>query len=156
MPLYGTSIELSPSAFGKLAQLRPGFIMFYANWCPHCTAMVSTWEALHQKYKDRFSVMAMDCAAGTPKAEEVCRQFGVNGYPTIKIWNNGRLTDYSGGRDMKSLEQKLLSLGAMKSGGGKRITVSTTRHSCTGKTADGKACKRQPASKCKRCWQHKA
>lgn len=98
--------------------------MFYANWCPHCTAMVNTWKTLHQKYGREFSVLAIDCASGGAKIQQICAQLGVQGYPTIKVWNRGRLTDYNGSRELPALEAALRRLKAptpsVMSGGHRR------------------------------------
>jgi glutaredoxin len=137
--------------------------MFYANWCPHCTAMVDTWTALHEKYGIKYGIHAIDCAEEANK--EVCSKFGVTGFPTIKVWNQGQLTDYQGGRDIASLERTLLSLPKGKivpprmvmTGGGSRRRTSTRRRSlvkCTGKKSDKKPCKRNALPGKKRCWQH--
>lgn len=173
MPLYGKPIELSPSVFSNMAELKPGFIMFYANWCPHCTSMVLKWTALHKKYGKKYSVHAIDCASTDAANKEICSKFGVTGYPTIKLWHQGQLTDYDGGREFDDLEAALLKLEtgriipprmAQSGGGAKRRSSSRRRRvsprashasRCTGKTSDGKACKRDAIHGKKRCWQHK-
>jgi thiol-disulfide isomerase/thioredoxin len=165
MPLYSKPIELAPSAFSNMAALKPGFIMFYANWCPHCTSMVQTWTALHKKHGSKYSVHAIDCASTDAANKEICSKFGVSGYPTIKLWHQGQLTDYNGGREFDDLEAALLKLSpprmAQSGGGGKRRSSSRRRRisprasHCTGKTSEGKACKRDAIHGKKRCWQHK-
>jgi len=155
-PLYPKPIELSPSAFSDMEALKPGFIMFYANWCPHCTDMVIPWSALHKKYgRSKFSVHAIDCASTDAKNQEICSKFGVTGYPTIKVWNQGQLTDYEGGRKFVELEAALLALQTPRMAGGARRSPRRRRATrCTGKTADEKPCRRDAMHGKKRCWQH--
>ena len=35
--------------------------------------------------------------------EDLCSQNGVGGYPTIKVWKDGNVEDYQGGRDFEGL-----------------------------------------------------
>lgn len=59
---------------------------FYAHWCGHCKRFASTYKSLAESVKNWHSVVkvaALNCADELNK--DVCRQFGVTGYPTIRI-----------------------------------------------------------------------
>jgi len=80
--------------------------------------MKPAWDQLGSEYADSASVLIgdADCTAG---AKDLCEEYEVRGYPTIKYFNGEtgpKGEDYSGGRsfdDLKkfvqdSLEQKCL------------------------------------------------
>ncbi len=145
MALYKAPIEIKPNVLQNLHSLKPGLIMFYAHWCPHCQHMVGTWKQLHKKHCGQHSVLAINCAADSNQA--ICRQFNVQGYPTIKVLRNGKLSEYTGSRDFASLERELKKFALMSGGGG-------GCKKCTHKTADGSQCKRNASKGKRRCWQH--
>lgn len=124
MALYDASIELTPANFDLAAKKyknmnnKPGLIMFYAHWCPHCTTMVDTWKQLN-KSQPNHTVRAIDCALDANAA--VGKALGISGYPTIKkVDASGKLSDYEGARDLNSLKMALNSGG--QRGGARRRT----------------------------------
>lgn len=61
-------------------------VEFYAHWCGHCKRFAPTYKSLAESVRDWHSVVkiaALNCADELNK--DVCRQFGVRGYPTIKM-----------------------------------------------------------------------
>jgi len=66
--------------------------------------MKPSWDKLMSTYADSTSVMIadVDCTAG---GKSLCEKNGVTGYPSIKWGDPSKLTDYSGGREMKDLEK---------------------------------------------------
>jgi len=61
-------------------------VEFYAHWCGHCKRFSSTYKSLAESVKDWHSVVkvaALNCADELNK--DVCRLFGVRGYPTIRL-----------------------------------------------------------------------
>lgn len=74
------------------------FVKFFAPWCGHCKALAPHWTELSNTYKD-FVIAEVDCTAHG----SVCSKYGVNGYPTIKLFHNGSVYDYKGGRNTKAL-----------------------------------------------------
>jgi protein disulfide-isomerase A6 len=67
--------------------------------------MKPDWDKLGDEFAASSSVLIgdVDCTAS---GEELCKQFGISGYPTIKYFmgdsNSGE--DYRGGRDFDSLK----------------------------------------------------
>lgn len=69
---------------------------FFAPWCGHCKALAPQYEeaATELKGKD-ISLVKVDCTV----EEELCRDQGVEGYPTLKIFRGPESSKpYSGAR----------------------------------------------------------
>jgi len=73
-------------------------IEFYAPWCGHCKKLAPTWEELATKSKGKFNVAKVDCTV----EKDVCTEKGVRGYPTIKLFVEGQVHDYSGQRTIEA------------------------------------------------------
>jgi protein disulfide-isomerase A6 len=66
--------------------------------------MKPDWDSLMSDYEGDSSVVIgdVDCTVEA----ELCGKMGVQGYPTIKYWNDdGDAQAYQGGRDLDSLTQ---------------------------------------------------
>lgn len=89
------------------APRKSGIVLFYANWCPHCHTVMPIMNELAEKMNQerKFNDMmvgAIDCA--TPENDIVSDEMGIQGYPTIKIYNNGEYVgDYNGPREVPFL-----------------------------------------------------
>eukprot|EP00775_Hariotina_reticulata_P009043 gene9043-9214_t len=77
------------------------FVEFYAPWCGHCKALKPAWIESATQMKGRVKFGAVDCTGHA----STCGQYGVQGYPTIKIFgsNKNDPSAYNGGRDSGSL-----------------------------------------------------
>ena len=89
-------ITLTDSNFDKtvLDSGEMWLVEFYAPWCGHCKNLAPHWEKAATELKGKMKLGALDATVHNLKAG----QFGVNGYPTIKFFYNGDVTDYDGGR----------------------------------------------------------
>ena len=78
------------------------FIKFFAPWCGHCKAMAPAWEKLMKEFEDSPTALVakVDCTAG---GKEICKDYGVTGYPTIKYGDPADLQDYAGQREYDAL-----------------------------------------------------
>ena len=92
---------------------RSGLVMFYAPWCPHCTNMIPTLNKLanemsHDKNLSKRGLLgAVDCT----EQSDLARRMDVMGYPTIKIFRNGKYVgDYQGSRDARELKNFIVKL----------------------------------------------
>jgi len=94
-------LDLIDSNFdGELEDVDTALVMFYAPWCGHCKRLKPEFEkaATVLKANDPPVTLAkVDCTEG---GQDTCGRFQVSGYPTVKIFRNGELSqDYSGPRE---------------------------------------------------------
>nr|CAD7585621.1 unnamed protein product [Timema genevievae] len=94
-------IELTDSNFDSLVLNSEDMwlVEFYAPWCGHCKNLAPHWAKAASELKDKVKVGALDATVHTIKSN----QYGVQGYPTIKVFTAGKkdsssVTDYAGGR----------------------------------------------------------
>jgi thiol-disulfide isomerase/thioredoxin len=86
---------------------KSGLVLFYANWCPHCHTVIPIMNELAERINQEralndMMVGAIDCA--TPENDIISDEMGIQGYPTIKIYNNGEYVgDYNGPREVPFL-----------------------------------------------------
>ncbi|NXX86329.1 QSOX1 oxidase, partial [Urocolius indicus] len=62
-------------------------VEFFASWCGHCVHFAPTWRALADDLREwRPAVMlaAIDCA--DEANQQVCADFGITGFPTLKFF----------------------------------------------------------------------
>uniref|UniRef100_A0A8B9JTI6 protein disulfide-isomerase n=1 Tax=Astyanax mexicanus TaxID=7994 RepID=A0A8B9JTI6_ASTMX len=63
--------------------------------CGHCKKLAPEFETAAKRLKGVVTLAKVDCTSST----EVCGRFGVTGYPTLKIFRNGReSSSYDGPR----------------------------------------------------------
>ena len=56
---------------------------FFAPWCGHCKALAPKYEEAATELKAKnIPLVKVDCT----EEEEVCKNYGVEGYPTIKVF----------------------------------------------------------------------
>ncbi|PSR94311.1 thioredoxin-like protein, partial [Coniella lustricola] len=103
-------IDLMPSNFDKvvLDSGIPTLVEFYAPWCGHCKNLAPVYEelALSLEYaKSKVQVAKVDADA----EKDLGRKYGVQGFPTLKFFDGKSKdpSDYSGGRDLESLQSFL-------------------------------------------------
>ena len=78
-------------------------VLFYADWCGHCKSIHSDWDKASKKVKNKKVTMAkVNCGDESEEHAKIVKKYGVQGYPTIKLLNNGKVEDdYNGGRTHK-------------------------------------------------------
>ncbi|KAK2055012.1 thioredoxin-domain-containing protein [Colletotrichum caudatum] len=78
-------------------------VEFYAPWCGHCQNLKLAYEKAAKNLNGLAKVAAVDCDEETNKP--LCGQFGIQGFPTLKIVKPGKkpgkpvVEDYQGPRN---------------------------------------------------------
>eukprot|EP00049_Salpingoeca_infusionum_P017723 m.354122 g.354122 ORF g.354122 m.354122 type:complete len:443 (+) comp16922_c0_seq1:176-1504(+) len=93
-------VELDSSSFRSqvLESDAVWMVAFVAPWCGHCQRLKPDW-AKAAKAVDGVKFGQVDAT----QYQDLASQYGVRGYPTIKVFKAGRDEDYQGGRDASSL-----------------------------------------------------
>ncbi len=98
-------VELTDATFESdvINGKEPWLIEFYAPWCGHCKNLAPAWKAAATELAGAgFKIGAVDATVH----EKYSKQFGVQGFPTIKFFAPGR-TDapetYDGGRSKEEI-----------------------------------------------------
>ncbi|WVN89193.1 protein disulfide-isomerase domain [Cryptococcus depauperatus CBS 7841] len=89
-------LDLTETTFEKEIQDEDlALVEFFAPWCGHCKNLAPHYEEAATELKSKNIKLAkVDCTA----EQSLCGEFGVNGYPTLKVFRNGSPTDYAGPR----------------------------------------------------------
>ncbi|KAJ2954256.1 hypothetical protein O0L34_g2505 [Tuta absoluta] len=81
-----------------LRKVKHALVMFYAPWCGHCKSTKPEFVRAAERFASELMVAfaAVDCTAH----QQLCANYDVRGYPTIKYFSyfDKRVDDYSAGR----------------------------------------------------------
>ncbi|KAF9952508.1 protein disulfide-isomerase precursor [Mortierella alpina] len=70
-------------------------VEFFAPWCGHCKALAPEYEIAATQLKEHgIPIAKVDCTEQT----EVCKEHEIQGYPTLKVFVDGKPQDYQGAR----------------------------------------------------------
>eukprot|EP01065_Artemidia_motanka_P040352 TRINITY_DN5034_c4_g1_i1.p1 TRINITY_DN5034_c4_g1~~TRINITY_DN5034_c4_g1_i1.p1 ORF type:complete len:509 (+),score=156.04 TRINITY_DN5034_c4_g1_i1:53-1528(+) len=101
--------EFDDQVFG--GQDKGWFIMFWAPWCGHCRRVKPIFADASREAKPGIRLGMVDCT--NDNAKEICKRYGVSGYPALKYSvKGGDLITFDGGRDLASFQILMLRLAA--------------------------------------------
>uniref|UniRef100_A0A1A7XKD1 Protein disulfide-isomerase A6 n=1 Tax=Iconisemion striatum TaxID=60296 RepID=A0A1A7XKD1_9TELE len=104
--MYSSSddvIELTSSNFNRevIQSDSLWLVEFYAPWCGHCQSLAPEWKKAATALKGIVKVGAVDA----DQHKSLGGQYGVRGFPTIKIFgaNKNKPEEYQGGRSSQAI-----------------------------------------------------
>ena len=87
-------IELTEANWRKkvLNNEKGILVEFFAPWCGHCKRLAPTWDELAGKFAAAadVTVAKVDCTSDDNKNKELCSAQGVNGFPTLHLYKEGK------------------------------------------------------------------
>jgi len=90
-------VVLTQSDFSSKIASGSWLVEFYAPWCGHCKHLAPIYEKVATELKGKINVAKVDCTAN----QEVCTNYDIQGYPTIKFIQQSKIYTYNGERTVE-------------------------------------------------------
>ncbi len=66
---------------------------FWAEWCPHCLALMPQIDAISKEFDGKAKVLKVNVS----EAESIAQRFSITSLPTFAIFKDGALVDIARG-----------------------------------------------------------
>lgn len=101
--------ESTPEELEDKIASKKSMVLFHADWCGHCKKFMPTWDSLSSKWnesQDEVQFIKVDCGnpKENPEHRAIMEKYGIQGYPTIFVFEGGNGTEYSQGREATDIE----------------------------------------------------
>ena len=99
----------------EISSNKKSLVMFYADWCGHCKKLKPTWDELSKEVNENESsgVKMVKVNCGDPNKNEkhklIMKKYDIAGYPTIKLIEGDKVSEYEGQRTKEGI-MKFLGL----------------------------------------------
>ncbi|XP_055529979.1 protein disulfide-isomerase A3-like [Wyeomyia smithii] len=107
-------LELTDSDFSTrigLYDTETTLVMFYAPWCGHCKKLKPEYAKAAELLRGEdppITLAKVDCTEG---GKDTCSKYSVSGYPTLKIFKNGEVSqEYNGPREANGIAKYMKSI----------------------------------------------
>lgn len=86
------------------------FLLFYAPWCGHCQTLEPKYVTIAKELKEEkgIGIGAVDC--NEIANQELCKKYGVRGYPVMKAMVGGKPKPYHGMREIIQMKEWILKV----------------------------------------------
>ncbi|XP_054158254.1 protein disulfide-isomerase A3-like [Oppia nitens] len=105
-------LDLSAGDFkSAIGQHDTVLVEFFAPWCGHCKRLAPEYESAATALKNNdppVPLAKVDCTSDGGK--DICSEYGVSGYPTLKIFKGGEFaSEYNGPRESDGIVKYMRS-----------------------------------------------
>jgi len=100
-------LTLTSANFDDEIQADLILVKFYAPWCGHCKAMAPAYEEASHRLLEADPPIPLGNVDATEEPA-LAERYGVRGYPTLKIFKKGQVSDYTGGREAEDMINAML------------------------------------------------
>lgn len=105
-------VELDQAEFKRLRTDKvPMPVVFYAPWCGHCQRLKPEYAKAAEELDGILDLYMVDCTNSTSGGQAVCSEYGVQGFPTVKLLNGASRPEmeYTGAREAVAIRSFILT-----------------------------------------------
>ncbi len=62
---------------------KPMLVLFYVDWCSYCRRFMPIFGKFADKYKDKYSFVAINC--DNPENKNMIKEFNIMGFPSVFV-----------------------------------------------------------------------
>lgn len=88
----------------KVRATKNGVVMFHWTKCGHCVRFMPAFRKFAAWATDHYPNITVGTIEGTLNPE-LSKEHGVQGFPTVKVFENGSTTTYEGDRSLEALQE---------------------------------------------------